>query len=84
MRDTYVILFSGSVTDLGDETDVGKKATETLDDFELPDNLTQLLMSTMNHQKHVTPEECARTKIPGMIIKSPYLQEFDSGASDSR
>jgi len=70
--------------DLGDSEGSGvEKNGVTLDDFELPDNLSQLVMFGEPIQDDATPMHPGRTRHPGKHARSPFIPLYSSGGSSS-
>jgi len=59
------------------------KKGPTLDDFELPDNLTQLVMYGETIPDEATPIHPGRTRQPGKHARSPFTPLYSSGGSTS-
>ncbi|XP_075088503.1 uncharacterized protein LOC142170481 [Nicotiana tabacum] len=59
------------------------KKGPTLDDFELPDNLTQLVMYGEPIPDEATPIHPGRTRQPGKHARSPFTPLYSSGGSTS-
>ncbi|XP_075074391.1 uncharacterized protein LOC142161996 [Nicotiana tabacum] len=59
------------------------KKGPTLDDFELPDNLTQLVMYGETIPDEATPIHPGRTRQPGKHARSPFTHLYSSGGSTS-
>ncbi|XP_070011349.1 uncharacterized protein [Nicotiana sylvestris] len=59
------------------------KKGPTLDDFELPDNLTQLVMYGETIPDKATPIHPGRTRQPGKHTRSPFTPLYSSGGSTS-
>ncbi|XP_075096399.1 uncharacterized protein LOC107820707 [Nicotiana tabacum] len=63
-------------------SDIDKKGV-TLYDFELPDNLTQLVKYGEPIPDESTPIHPGRTKQPGKHARSPFIPLYSSGGSNS-
>jgi len=61
----------------------GEKKEVTLDDFELPDNFSQLVKFGEPIQDETTPVHQGRTRQPGKHARSPFLPLYSSGGSTS-
>ncbi|XP_070022080.1 uncharacterized protein [Nicotiana sylvestris] len=59
------------------------KKRVTLDDFELPDNLTQLVKYGEPIPDEATPIHLGRTRQPGKHARSPFIPLYSSGGSSS-
>ncbi|XP_070002212.1 uncharacterized protein [Nicotiana sylvestris] len=59
------------------------KKGQTLDDFELPDNLTQLVMYGETIQDEASPIHPGRTRQPGKHARSPFTPLYSSGGNTS-
>nr|XP_016462350.1 PREDICTED: uncharacterized protein LOC107785536 [Nicotiana tabacum] len=69
---------------VGDSDDSrGEKKEVTLDDFELPDNFSQLVKFGEPNQDETTPVHQGRTRQPGKHARSPFLPLYSSGGSTS-
>ncbi|XP_070004946.1 uncharacterized protein [Nicotiana sylvestris] len=69
---------------VGDSDDSrGEKKEVTLDDFELPDNFSQLVKFDEPNQDETTPVHQGRTRQPGKHARSPFLLLYSSGGSTS-
>jgi len=55
----------------------------TLDDFELPENLSQLVMYGEPIRDESTPVHPGRTRQPGKHARSPFTSLYSSGGSTS-
>ncbi|OIT29442.1 tmv resistance protein n [Nicotiana attenuata] len=70
--------------DLGDSEGSGvEKNGVTLDDFEFPDNLSQLVMFGEPIQDDATPMHPGRTRHSGKHARSPFIPLYSSGSSSS-
>ncbi|XP_070022188.1 uncharacterized protein [Nicotiana sylvestris] len=70
--------------DLGDsEGSRVEKNGVTLDDFELPDNLSQLVMFGEPIQDDATPMHSGRIRHPKKYARSPFIPLYSSGGNNS-
>ncbi|XP_070007214.1 uncharacterized protein [Nicotiana sylvestris] len=65
------------------EESEGEKKEFTLDDFELPDNFSQLVKFSEPIQDETTPVYQGRTRQSGKHARSPFLPLYSSGGSTS-
>ncbi|XP_070002189.1 uncharacterized protein [Nicotiana sylvestris] len=70
--------------DLGDSEGSGvEKNGVTLDDFELPDNLSQMVKFSEPIQYDSTPMHPGRTRHPEKHARSPFISPYSFGGSSS-
>ncbi|XP_070017444.1 uncharacterized protein [Nicotiana sylvestris] len=75
---------SNNLVRTGDSEESGvEKNGVTLDDFELPDNLSQLVMFDEPIQDDATPMHPGRTRHPRKHARSPFIPLYSSGYSSS-
>ncbi|XP_070044925.1 uncharacterized protein [Nicotiana tomentosiformis] len=60
-----------------------EKREVTLDDFELPENFSQIVKFGEINEEEITPVHQGRTRQPGKHARSPFLPFYSSGGSTS-
>nr|XP_009621327.1 uncharacterized protein LOC104112980 isoform X1 [Nicotiana tomentosiformis] len=60
-----------------------KRTIVTLDDFELPENFSQIVKFGEVNEDETTPVHQKRTKVLGKHVRSPFLSYFSSRGSTS-